>query len=131
MLKFSEFFEFSKENSYFERIRTVRMVRMVRMVRSLADRTFQLCHAPSVLLVFSHAFSRPFFVSHRYRMVSAFSAASSYQIRFQEMDAFSCHPRWPLRQSRSPKTPRQTLPIDCHTSFGRTSRRTCLEQKIA
>ena len=32
-------FEFSRENSYFERIR---MVRMVRMVRSLADRTFQL-----------------------------------------------------------------------------------------
>ena len=40
MLKFSEIFEFSRENSYFERIR---MVRMVRMVRSLADRTFQLC----------------------------------------------------------------------------------------
>ena len=40
MLKFSEIFEFSRENSYFERIRTVRMVRMV---RSLADRTFQLC----------------------------------------------------------------------------------------
>ena len=40
MLKFSEIFEFSKENSYFERIR------MVRMVRSLADRTFQLCSAP-------------------------------------------------------------------------------------
>ena len=39
MLKFSEIFEFSGENSYFERIR---MVRMVRMVRSLADRTFQL-----------------------------------------------------------------------------------------
>ena len=39
MLKFSEIFEFSRENSYFERIRTVRMVRMV---RSLADRTFQL-----------------------------------------------------------------------------------------
>ena len=39
MLKFSEIFEFSRENSYFERIR---MVRMVRMVRSLADRTFQL-----------------------------------------------------------------------------------------
>ena len=38
MLKFSEIFEFSGENSYFERIR---MVRMVRMVRSLADRTFQ------------------------------------------------------------------------------------------
>ena len=38
-LNFSEFFEFSRENSYFERIR---MVRMVRMVRSLADRTFQL-----------------------------------------------------------------------------------------
>ena len=36
MLKFSEIFEFSSENSYFERIR------MVRMVRSLADRTFQL-----------------------------------------------------------------------------------------
>ena len=36
-------FEFSKENSYFER---VRMVRMVRMVRSLADRTFQLCFEP-------------------------------------------------------------------------------------
>ena len=30
-----EIFEFSSENSYFER------VRMVRMVRSLADRTFQ------------------------------------------------------------------------------------------
>ena len=42
MLKFSEFFAFSKENSYFERIRMVRLVRMVRMVRSLADRTFQL-----------------------------------------------------------------------------------------
>ena len=41
MLNFSEIFEFSSENSYFERIRTVRMVRMVRMVRSLADRTFQ------------------------------------------------------------------------------------------
>ena len=40
MLKFSEIFAFSRENSYFERIR---MVRMVRMVRSLADRTFQLC----------------------------------------------------------------------------------------
>ena len=39
MLKFSGIFEFSRENSYFERIR---MVRMVRMVRSLADRTFQL-----------------------------------------------------------------------------------------
>ena len=39
MLKFSEILEFSRENSYFERIR---MVRMVRMVRSLADRTFQL-----------------------------------------------------------------------------------------
>ena len=39
MLKISEIFEFSRENSYFERIR---MVRMVRMVRSLADRTFQL-----------------------------------------------------------------------------------------
>ena len=39
MLKFSEIIEFSRENSYFERIR---MVRMVRMVRSLADRTFQL-----------------------------------------------------------------------------------------
>ena len=39
MLKFSEMFEFSREISYFERIR---MVRMVRMVRSLADRTFQL-----------------------------------------------------------------------------------------
>ena len=38
MLKFSENFEFSGENSNFERIR---MVRMVRMVRSLADRTFQ------------------------------------------------------------------------------------------
>ena len=35
MLTFSEIFEFSRENSYFERIR------MVRMVRSLADRTFQ------------------------------------------------------------------------------------------
>ena len=43
MLKFSEFFEFSRENSYFERIR---MVRMVRMVRSLADRTFQLWFEP-------------------------------------------------------------------------------------
>ena len=42
MLKFSEIFEFSRENSYFERIRMVRLVRMVRMVRSLADRTFQL-----------------------------------------------------------------------------------------
>ena len=42
MLKFSEILEFSRENSYFERIRIVRMVRMVRMVRSLADRTFQL-----------------------------------------------------------------------------------------
>ena len=45
MLIFSEMFEFSRENSYFERIRMVRMVRlvrMVRMVRSLADRTFQL-----------------------------------------------------------------------------------------
>ena len=40
MLKIiSEIFEFSMENSCFERIR---MVRMVRMVRSLADRTFQL-----------------------------------------------------------------------------------------
>ena len=39
MLKFSEIFEISMENFYFERIR---MVRMVRMVRSLADRTFQL-----------------------------------------------------------------------------------------
>ena len=39
MLKFSEMFEFSREKSYFERIR---MLRMVRMVRSLADRTFQL-----------------------------------------------------------------------------------------
>ena len=38
MLKFFEIFEFSRENSYFERIR---MVRMVRMVRSLDDRTFQ------------------------------------------------------------------------------------------
>ena len=38
ILKFSEIFEFSREISYFERIR---MVRMVRMVRSLADRTFQ------------------------------------------------------------------------------------------
>ena len=49
MLKFSEIFEFSGENSYFQRIRIVRivrMVRMVRMVRSLADRTFQLCHGP-------------------------------------------------------------------------------------
>ena len=43
MLKFSEIFEFSTENSYFERIR---MVRMVRMVRSLADRTFQLWEQP-------------------------------------------------------------------------------------
>ena len=41
MLKFSEIFEFSWENSYFERILMVRIVRMVRMVRSLADRTFQ------------------------------------------------------------------------------------------
>ena len=39
----SEIFEFSRENSYFERIR---MVRMVRMVRSLADRTFQLWSSP-------------------------------------------------------------------------------------
>ena len=38
MLKISEIFEISRENSYFERLR---MVRMVRMVRSLADRTFQ------------------------------------------------------------------------------------------
>ena len=47
MLKFSELslFEFSRENSYFERIR---MVRMVRMVRSLADRTFQLWPGPFV-----------------------------------------------------------------------------------
>ena len=43
MLKFSEILEFSRENSYFERIR---MVRMVRMVRSLADRTFQLWLGP-------------------------------------------------------------------------------------
>ena len=43
MLKFSEIFEFSRENSYFDRIRTVRMVRMV---RSLADRTFQLRYQP-------------------------------------------------------------------------------------
>ena len=42
MLKKFEIFEFSSDNSYFERIRTVRMVRMV---RSLADRTFQLCAA--------------------------------------------------------------------------------------
>ena len=41
MLKFSEIFEFSRENSYFERVRMVRMVRMVPMLRSLADRTFQ------------------------------------------------------------------------------------------
>ena len=53
MLKFSEIFEFSRENSYFERIRIVRMVRMVRMVqmvrmvRSLADRTFQLWVRPA------------------------------------------------------------------------------------
>ena len=39
LFNFRNFFEFSRENSYFERIR---MVRMVRMVRSLADRTFQL-----------------------------------------------------------------------------------------
>ena len=44
ILSFSEIFEFSRQNSYFERIRTVRMVRMV---RSLADRTFQLCAAPT------------------------------------------------------------------------------------
>ena len=37
MLKFSEIFEFSRESSYFERIR---------MVRSLADRTFQLWVQP-------------------------------------------------------------------------------------
>ena len=43
MLKFSEIFDFSRKNPYFERIR---MVRMVRMVRSLADRTFQLCAEP-------------------------------------------------------------------------------------
>ena len=49
MLNISEFFEFSKENSYFERILMVRMVRMVRIVRSLADRTFQLCRALDVL----------------------------------------------------------------------------------
>ena len=48
MLKFSEIFEFSRENSYFERIRTVRMVRMV---RSLADRTFQLWLRPRVLRI--------------------------------------------------------------------------------
>ena len=48
MLKFSEIFEFSRENSYFERIRTVRMVRMV---RSLADRTFQLWYRPGMPLV--------------------------------------------------------------------------------
>ena len=47
MLKFSEIFEFSRENSYFERIRMVRTVQMVRMVRSLADRTFQLWSWPS------------------------------------------------------------------------------------
>ena len=46
MLKISEIFEISRENSYFERIR---MVRMVRMVRSLADRTFQLWAAPRAL----------------------------------------------------------------------------------
>ena len=46
MLKFSEIFEFSRENSYFERIR---MVRMVRMVRSLADRTFQLWYSDFVI----------------------------------------------------------------------------------
>ena len=40
MLKFSENFEYFRENFYFERIR---MVQMVRMVGSLADRTFQLC----------------------------------------------------------------------------------------
>ena len=38
-------FEFSRENSYFDRIR---MVQMVRMVRCLADRTFQLCCVPVV-----------------------------------------------------------------------------------
>ena len=38
-VEISKIFEFSRENSYFERIR---MVRMIRMVRSLADRTFQL-----------------------------------------------------------------------------------------
>ena len=47
MLKFSEIFEFSSENSYFERIRTVRMVRMV---RSIADRTFQLRPGPPPFL---------------------------------------------------------------------------------
>ena len=51
MLKFSELFEFSRENSHFERIR---MVRMVRMVRSLADRTFQLWFyaRPAAFLIF-------------------------------------------------------------------------------
>ena len=53
MLKISEIFEFSRVNSYFERIRMVRMVRMVpmvrmvRMVRSFADRTFQLWPRPA------------------------------------------------------------------------------------
>ena len=45
-VEISEIFEFSRANSYFERIRmvrTVRTVRKVRMVRSLADRTIQLC----------------------------------------------------------------------------------------
>ena len=41
-------FAFSRENSYFERIR---MVRMVRMVRSLAGRTFQLCQEPELRAV--------------------------------------------------------------------------------
>ena len=45
-VEISEIFEFSMENSYFERIRMVRIVRMVRMVRFLADRTFQLCRRP-------------------------------------------------------------------------------------
>ena len=47
MLKFSEIFEFSRENSYSERIR---MVRMVRMVRSLVDRTFQLWYSGTQLI---------------------------------------------------------------------------------
>ena len=64
MLEFSELFEFSRENSCFERIRMVRIVRMVRMVRSLADRTFQpslvqgrtLLVAVAGLLVVDHDF---------------------------------------------------------------------------
>ena len=59
MLKFSEIFEFSRENSYFERIR------MVRMVRSLADRTFQLWgelegHFPVAGILVQDLFCRSF-----------------------------------------------------------------------